>query len=186
MHLKWNQFERRFEAELSRDNFQIDLEAAKAAGFKTDGAPAWVWYSPKAMSLKWLRENRPPVLTIEVGARVEYERLLSVEETNARIKAELQVHKKTLKKTLDREKRQGEMHATVIPSKPGELYNYIGAEDLPPMSPRENPYVPPPSPDVLCFVCESPVHPFEYAEGTVNPACLWCRKKVLDNVEEVC
>lgn len=177
INLKWNQFERRFEAELSRDNFQIDLEAAKEAGFKTDGAPAWIWYSIKAMPLKWLREHRPPMLTIEADARVEYERLLPVEENNARLKTELQVHKKALKKTLDREKRQGELRTLVIPHKPDELFDYIGAEDLPPMPPFEKQYVSPPPPDVLCIVCKSPVYPYEYAEGTENSACLWCQKK---------
>ncbi len=181
MHLKWSQFERRFEAELSHNNFQEDLEGVKAAGFKSTGPPTWVWYSLKAMPLKWLRENRPPVLTIEAGARTEYERLLPVEENNARLKTELQAHKKALKKTLDREKRQGELITLVIPEK-----GYISAEDLPPMLPSEKQYVPPPPPNVLCFVCRSPVYPYEYTEGIENPACLWCQKKVLDFCDEVC
>lgn len=181
MHLKWNQFERRFEAELGSGGFKADLEAVKEAGFKTSGAPDWVWFSLKAMPLKWLRENRPPVLTIDASARAEYERLLPVEENNAKLKAELQVHKKALKKTLDREKRQSDLVTLVIPEK-----GYIGPEDLPPIPPSEKVYIPPPPPSVLCFVCKSPVYPYEYAEGTMNPACLWCQKKVLDFLDDVC
>ncbi len=181
MHLKWNQSERRFEAELSRDNFQMDLEAVKTAGFKTDGAPAWVWYSIKAKPLLWLREHRPPLLTINADARIEYERLLPVEENNARLKAELNVHKKALKKTLDREKRYGELHKLIIPEK-----GYIGVEDLPPMPPFEKKFISPPPSSVLCFICDSPIYPYEYAEGVEKPACLWCQKKVLDFSEVVC
>lgn len=181
MHLKWNPYDRRFEAALGSGGFKADLEAVKAAGFKTDGAPSWVWYSLKAMPLKWLRENRPPVLTIDAEARAEYERLLPVEENNARLKAELQVHKKALKKTLDKEKRQDALVTLDIPEK-----GYISAEDLPPIPPSEKQYVPPPPPDVLCFVCRVPVYPYEYEEGTPNPTCLWCQKKVLDFCDNVC
>lgn len=182
MHLKWNSTERRFEAELGSGGFRADLEAVKAAGFKTDGADSgWIWYSLKAMPLKWLRENRPPILTITTEARVEYERLLPVEENNARLKAELDVHKKALKKTLDAEKRQSSKKALVIPEK-----GYIDAEDLPPFPPSEKKYVAPPPPTTLCFICYSPIYPYEYSEGTENPACLWCQKKVLDISDEVC
>lgn len=186
MNLRWNGELHRFEAELGSGGFRADLEAVKAAGFKCDGPPSWVWHSAKALPLKYLREHRPPVLTIQDDARAQYERLLPIEEKNQEVRAELKKAKKEIRKQQAKVERQAELVEICIPHKPGELYDFLGAEDLPPMPPRENAYVRPPSPTVLCYVCKEPVYEFEYAEGTENPACLWCQKIVLDGDEEIC
>jgi len=181
VNLRWNGQLHRFEAELGSGGFRADLDAVKAAGFKCDGPPSWTWHSVKALPLKYLRENRPPVLTIEVEARAQYERLLPIEEKNAEVRAELKEAKKIVRKQRAKIERQAELVELHIPEK-----GYIDTEDLPPMPPFQSSHLIAPPPTVLCFVCKCPVYPYEYAEGTKNPACLYCQKIVLDNAEEVC
>jgi hypothetical protein len=175
MNLRWNPTFRRFEAEFT--DFQGDLEAVKAAGFKTDGPPEWVWYSYKASPLTKLRENRPASgLTITTEAKEQYAPLAAVEANNEKVKAEFAKHKKVLAKKLKEEKEEGK--ATPIPEK-----GYIDASDLPPMPPSNQKYNPPPCPKLRCFVCDSPVYFYEKQDP---PTCLWCEIKVLDNSTEVC
>lgn len=174
MNLRWNQELHRFEAELGSGGFRADLEAVKSAGFKCDGPPTWVWHSGSSLPLKWLRENRPPILTIEANARTEYERMLPLDEANAKVKAEAKAEKKAARKKKVKEQHQAELVQIHIPEK-----GYIGAEDLPPMPPMEHPFVRPLPPNTKCFVCNAPVYEYEYAPGA-PPACLWCQKTVLD------
>src|SRR6266403_3443547 len=136
MNLRWNGTYRRFEAEFSTD-FNGDLAAVKAAGFKTDGAPGWIWYTYKAGPLTKLREARPASgLTISSEAREQYTCLWAVEEKNAKLKAELTAHNKILKKKLKIEEQEGK--AMPIPEK-----GYIDASDLPPLPPCVHTYTPP-------------------------------------------
>jgi hypothetical protein len=175
MNLRWNGSLRRFEAEFS--DFSGDLTAVKAAGFKTTGAPQWVWYSVKAAPLTKLRENRPASgLTITPDAREQYTALLKVDESNAPVKAALEAHKKTLKKRAKIVEQ--EKNAVVIPEK-----GYIDASDLPPQPTHVKLYTPPPPPDTRCIICGDPVYFYEQLNP---PACLWCSKICLDNVSEVC
>jgi hypothetical protein len=166
VNLHWNAELRRFEAEF--EDFQGDLDAVRAAGFKTDGPPDWVWYSQRAGPLTKLRENRPASgLTITAEARAEYIPLAQVEAKNAETKAQFAEHKKTLKKKLEVEEQ--ETKAFVIPKK-----GYIDATDLPVMTPIERPYVSPPPPKEKCFICGSPVYFYEKQDP---PTCLWCEIK---------
>ena len=167
MNLRWNPDLYRWEAEFSSD-FQADLAAVKAAGFKTDGPPAWVWYSKKAEPLAKLKGT--PGLTITKEARERFEALHRLEEKNKAVKAEAAAYKKTLEK-------EGALVECVIPEK-----GYIDASDLPPIPPLEK-FIPPPPPSEKCFICESPVYSYEY-EG--RPTCMWCQKIVLDENEKVC
>ncbi len=179
MNLRWNGTFRRFEAEFSTD-FNGDLAAVKAAGFKTDGAPEWIWYTYKAGPLTKLRtENRPAFgLTITPEAREQYTSLWTVEEKNAKIKAELAAHNKTLKKKLKIEEQESK--AIKIPEK-----GYIDASDLPPMpsfvQPRPESSINLNAPK--CIICRGTVYFYEKQDP---PTCLYCEKIVLDNATEVC
>jgi hypothetical protein len=176
MNLRWNGTFRRFEAEFSQD-FHGDLAAAKGAGFKTDGAPEWIWYTYKAGPLGKLRENRPASgLTISPEAREQFVSLWAVEQKNAETKALLAEHNKELKKKLKMQEQEGK--ATPIPEK-----GYIDASDLPPLPPTATRYIPPPPPTTLCCICRAPVYFYEKQDP---PTCLFCEKIVLDISDEVC
>jgi hypothetical protein len=175
MNLRWNGTLRCFEAEFSSD-FQGDLAAVKAAGFKTDGPPQWVWYTAKAGPLNKLREARPASgLTINPDAKQQFAVLYEVELSNAKVKAELATHTKVLKKKLRVEEEQV-THAVHIPPK-----GYIDATDLPPYTPPAS-TLPKPIPLVgpACIICGDILAFYE------KLACLWCSKIVLDNCSEVC
>lgn len=175
MNLTWNSGLSRFEAEFSTD-FDGDYAAVKAAGFKTDGAPQWVWYTYKAGPLGKLRENRPPSgLTISPEAREQFTALGTLEEKNAKLKAELAAHNKALKKKLKIEEQQG--NAIVIPEK-----GYIDASDLPPYESKYTPYARPPWDGPICSICDDPLLSFELQNPRV---CLWCECTVLDFSEVI-
>jgi hypothetical protein len=176
MNLRWNPGLRRFEAEFSTD-FQGDLAAVKAAGFKTDGAPQWIWYSFKAAALTKLRKNKPASgLTITPEARAEYTPLSVMEARNAEIKAKAAEANKELKKKAKILEQEG--NAYEVPDK-----GYVDASDLPPLPCLSHPYKPPPAPATLCVICAAPIYFYERQDP---PTCLWCEKIVLDNVTEVC
>jgi len=174
MNLRWDGTFHRFVAEFSSD-FQGDLAAVKEAGFKTTGAPEWIWYTSKAGPLTKLRTLRPGLLTISPEARERYNSLSALEAKNEEIKAAAKKANKELKKTLAVEDKYVEL---VIPEK-----GYIDASDLPPSKPFENAYIPPPPPDTRCIICDQPVYFYEQQDPLV---CLWCSKIVLDNFTEVC
>lgn len=176
MNLRWNISLRRFEAEFSSD-FNGDLAAVKGAGFKTDGAPQWVWHTSKAGPLTKLREVRPASgLTITPEARSQYTPLAEMEAKNAKIKAEAASHNKVQKKKLKVAEQIA--NAIVIPAK-----GYIDASDLPPMPPSCYKYTPPPRPETTCIICLAPVY---FYEKQNPPTCLYCEKFVLDISDQVC
>lgn len=177
MNLRWNGTLRCFEAEFSSD-FQGDLAAVKAAGFRTDGPPDWVWSTTKAEPLNKLRETRPASgLTINSDAKQQFAALHAVELNNAKVKAELAVHKKTLKKKLKVEEVQV-THAVHIPPK-----GYIDASDLAPAQSLCKPFTPSNPPSTVCIICGDPIY---FYEKQTPPTCLWCEKIVLDNCVDVC
>lgn len=185
MNLRWNGTHRRFEAEFSSD-FQGDLEAVKAAGFKTTGAPEWIWFSQKAAPLTKLRENRPASgLTITAEAREQYTPLAALEAKNAEIKAQLAASNKALKKKL-KEEKQEESTTKPLPMKMCEKgYVCFSRGDLPPviLVDYESPKSKTPIPDLKCFICGQPVYFYEKQDP---PTCLWCEINVLDNSKDVC
>jgi hypothetical protein len=164
---------RRFEAEFS--DFGGDLAAVKACGFKTDGPPMWVWYTQKVTVINKLRENRPASgLTITPDAKAHYTTMAVSEEANAKVKAQAAQIRKEQQKVLKEAEEKSEL---IIPEK-----GYIGAEDLPLMPLSEKHYVPPPPPETLCIVCQTPVYFYELQNP---PTCLWCEINVLDNSSEI-
>jgi hypothetical protein len=174
VNLRWDATFRRFIAEFSSD-FQGDLAAVKAAGFKPDtSSGSWVWWTGKAAPLTKLRENRPASgLTITSEAKEQYAPLAAMEAKNTELKAEIAKANKELKKKLKQSADSS------MPEK-----GYIDASDLPPLPPLENPYVrPPQDPNApRCIVCKGLLELFLYGDDEPHPlACLWCQKSVLED-----
>ena len=178
MNLNWNPTLRRFEVQFH--DFNDEQPRAKAAGFKTDGPPAWLWYSHKAAPLTKLRENRPATLTISPEARTEYTKLKEVEDRNAATKALMAEHKKALKKKLKTDKQDS--------MKPDEYFDEglqcVCLKVEPKPFESTNPFVKPAPPETTCFICGTPVYFYEHGKEQ-KPSCLFCQKTVLDGFEEV-
>jgi hypothetical protein len=178
MNLRWNPSYRRFEVEFH--NLWEEQPLVKAAGFKTDGPPTWLWWSAKSAPLTELREGKPPQLTINPDAKVEYIALKALEDKQAELKKIAQKNAKELKKKLQHDKQDK--------LKPGEYFDEgvgficLKVDTSRPLAVAQK-YIPPPPPDEKCIICGEGVYPYEYA--TVI-ACLWCQKIVLDNDGEVC
>lgn len=177
-----------FIAEFSTD-FHGDLNAVKEAKFRTTGPPSWLWYTDKLASLNKLRENKPiSGLTINESAFQQYTKLSEMEALNEAARAAFAPVKEEQKKAKKQRKRE-EIVArtytkTVIPAKPGELYDFVGAEDLPP---TESKWVEPERPQWTgprCSYCQQPVY-IEYEKVEPVPICLYC-EKMLDNAGQVC
>lgn len=170
MNINWHPIERVFFAEFSAD-FAGDLEAVKAAGFKPLGVPPpWIWHapSPGIKALTKLRGSRPASgLTISPEALAIYQPLAEQEEKNEVVRKQVAELKKQKKK--EKKQRAQETGNCQIPE--GKIW--IEAEDLPPTPPFVSIFIPPPTPDLLCFVCQQPVYFYEYPD---IPMCLWCAK----------
>lgn len=161
MNITWDEAARCFIAELTAgEQRSADQQAAKAAGFRAS-PPAWRWSTPKVEPLLKLRKKRPASgLTITDKAFEVFTELNQIYEKNLETRRE-----------LAKAKRQ---HCDWLP--PGK--EFLSVEDLPPMKPLENAFVPPPPPEERCSNCDDPVYPYEYIG--VFPMCLWC-SKILDN-----
>jgi hypothetical protein len=169
MNIVWDSSAREFVAEF--DDFHGDLEAVKAAGFRTTGPPEWRWHapSPGIKALNRLRQNRPASgLTISPEALEVYKPLAEIEAKNDAVRKQLAEQKKKVKK----EQRESAKCDWLPVGK-----EYLEASDLPPMPPMERTYVPPPPPDLKCRECNQPIYMYEQQNP---PLCLWCEKE-LDN-----
>lgn len=175
MNLRWNPDLRRFEVEFH--NFTEEQPLVKAVGFKTDGPPAWVWYSYKSEPLTKLREKKPATLTINPDARTEYLALKEVEDRNAAVKAQMKENAKALKKKLKIDKQDAMRPDEYLDEETGMVCLRVLPSTA---APFEMPKSKTPIPSVLCFICEEPVFEYEYGEGH-KPSCLWCQKIVLDS-----
>lgn len=178
MNIIYNAQHGRFEAQFSTD-FNGDLAAVKGAGFKCDGPPSWVWHTIKLAALNKLRENKPiSGLTINESAFQQYTILTEMEAKNEAARAAFAPVKEEQKKAKKQRKREEQIertyHKVVIPHKPRELYDFIGAEDLPPWESKQMAPERPLWTGPRCFYCQQPVYPYENQE---LPACLWCEKK---------
>jgi hypothetical protein len=166
-----------FVAEFSTD-FHGDLNAVKTSGFRTTGPPQWTWYTSKLSVLNKLRENRPPSgLTIDENAYQAYIRLSEMEATNAKVReqfAPIAEKQKKAKKERKKQQLKEKTYVTlIIPPKPGELFDFIGMEDLPLLPPYEFKNPIPPHLGPWCTVCQAPVYLYEKQEP---PTCLFCEK----------
>jgi hypothetical protein len=160
----------RFEAQLSPgEHWQPDMEACKAAGFKTDGPPTWTWAAVKAAPLVKLRENRPPSgLSVTPEAFSKFQAMSQEEEKNAALLLTLKDAKKKIRKVQEIEQRE-----SALPDywKKGEF----GREDLPPeviaRSKSLLDWKRPKPPKETCINCDGPVYFYEQQDP---PMCLWC------------
>lgn len=170
MNIRWNPERHQFEAEFSSD-FQGDLEAVKEAGFRTTGAPEWLWYAPPPgiKALERLRAKRPKSgLTIAADAFPVYRRLTEQDAKNAEIRKAAA----ELAKANKKQKKKTEQEAVASELMPDDKI-YITAADLPPMPPSKNPYTPPPPPTELCQSCGQPLYFYESPD-----LCLFCEKSL--------
>ncbi len=170
MNIAYNITAARFEAQFSTD-FQGDLAAVKAAKFRCDGPPSWLWWTVKLDALNALRENKPASgLTIDNAAFPYYTRLVEMETANAAARAKFApIKEKQVKAKKERKKREDKERTyttVVIPEK-----GYIGVEDLSPQPPSEKPYIPPAPPETRCFMCQQPTYFYELPD-----LCLYCEK----------
>lgn len=167
MRLVWNKQERSFEAEFQ--DFKGDLEAVKAAGFKTSGPPSWVWYATKASQLDKLKEKRPASLTILEDALLEYQKLKKEEDEKAALLNELKAAKKAVKTALaDQPEEQS------LSSK--EWFEYVNTIESSGSEKVEHIWDGP-----ICSVCNCPVY---FYMTQTPPMCLWCEKQ-LDSEPEL-
>lgn len=180
MNLRWNTDLRRFEVEFH--DFASEQPLVKAVGFKTDGPPAWVWYSYKSEPLTKLRENKPSVLTISADARSEYNRLHVVEQRNAEIKAQMQTATKELKKKLKTEKQDAAKPDEYLDPETGIICQKIAPK--PPIRVESLANLKKDPPAEKCVICGDGLYDYEYPLSGPK-ACFWCQKVVLD-IEELC
>jgi hypothetical protein len=172
MRIIWDDQDNRFLAELTPgEQWREDMEAAKAAGFRTTGPPAWQWYAGTVETLENIRKNPPKSgLTITEQALEKYKPLLEKFKQKQELRKQFKQAQKTAKKQSKDPGVSG-LTELVIPEK-----GYIDASDLPPYVSK---WVPPvfQIPDIFCIVCEAPLYlPFpDYSD-----ICIWCEKIKLD------
>jgi hypothetical protein len=148
------------------DEWRNDLEATKAAGFKTTGQPQWYWYARKASCLNTLRENKPKSgLTITETALEKYKSLNEQEQQKVQLKKQYQKLKRAAQKQSLDTSISG-MVELVIPDK-----GYLVASDYP-----KSDWVPkfelaPMESIDRCLICDDPLAFFE------KTVCLWCEKE---------
>ena len=111
MRILWNENEKQFEAQFAiGEQWQSDKDAAQAAGFRTDGPPAWRWLTAKASVLTKLKAQASadalhvPALSITREAMGAYNRLRTIEDRDAELKKFAKEQKKLQKK--EQEQRQ--------------------------------------------------------------------------------
>lgn len=165
MNIRWSAAAQRFEAEFQE--FQGDLFCVKECGFKTDGAPGWIWWTQKIPVINKLRANKPVSgLTITPEALGVYTSLNAQEEKNAEVRKQLTAVRKEQKKagiTRDPD--------TIPTLPPGAAW--ISAEHLPPWQSliQHRPDTKPPENLPECVICGQKVYAYELQNP---PQCLWC------------
>ena len=120
MRILWNENEKQFEAQFATgDQWQADKDAAQAAGFRTDGPPAWRWYTEKAATLTKLKASASTLsfspISITREAMDAYNRLRKSEESVEELKEYAKQQKKLQKKAHEREQIKAEQDGEVEP-----------------------------------------------------------------------
>ena len=166
MRIIWNAEEQKFQAEFASNHWRDDMEAAKAAGFKTSGPPAWLWTTSKASVLNKLRKNRPVSgLTLTEVALEKFKFRDKQDTAKTELKKAFQAASKATKKaSLD--PRISGLTTMKVPAR-----GYIIASDLPPYTPVYTPFIRPAPPEELCLICDEPIYFYEHV------VCLWCEKE---------
>jgi hypothetical protein len=166
MRITWDERTKEFRAELQPGPaWHTEQATAKQAGFKSSGPPDWIWRTGKAAVLTKLRMNRPVSgLTISTDARIEYDRLKSIEDANAAVVKQLKDAKKAQKKELQESGTGGT----------GFEYDQDGWAVIEPADStiwRPDKYKPPVPPAEHCTVCSTPIY---FHERHDPPICLEC------------
>jgi len=128
MRIIWDDQENRFLAELTPgEQWRQDMEAVKAAGFRTTGPPAWQWYAGTVETLENIRENPPKSgLLITEQALEKYKPLLEKFQQKQELRKQFKQAQKTAKKQSKDSEISG-LTELIIPEK-----GYIDASDLQP------------------------------------------------------
>jgi hypothetical protein len=152
MNIRWNSLLSRFEAEFTSD-FQGDLSAVKAAGFKADtSSGSWIWWTGKVKVLQKLKPASGRTMTEQAFAI--YEPMAKIEEQNAATRKQFAAVQKAAK--------------IPAPETPNDKM-WIGPEDLPPWIPLNATVVRAPLPIGLCEGCG------EIADlEQPSNLCFWC------------
>jgi hypothetical protein len=167
MRLIWNSKEGCFEAEFQ--NFQTDLDAVKAAGFKTTGPPEWKWYTCKIEPLDKLRENRPASgLTILEDALDAYNRIKREKAAKDALLAELKAAKK---------ENPNSTGIKLIYEMCEQGFKCVQVEGA---GIGKAEYVPLVWSGPRCVICKDPVYFYEKQEP---PTCGWCEGQLDDAPE---
>lgn len=175
MRISWSDEHRAFEAEFAPgDAWAGDQQAAKDAGFKTQGPPSWAWRTATVKPLNALKAKRPESgLTISEEALAKYLPMQKAFEENETVLALLKEKKKVQKKKEKVESHEG-MTKVEVPEK-----GYIDATDLPKYTPpvvcafaRTSPLD---SNASKCISCGDVLYVYEHPKF-----CLWCEKIILD------
>jgi hypothetical protein len=167
MKIIWNEQFKQFEAQLTAgEHWSNDQQAAKKAGFRTEGPPNWVWLTQRVKPLIALKKSKPlSGLTITSEALENYNRLLAQEEANAAVKKQLKEAKKAQK-----EKQIEESGSTSF------QYDKDGWAVIDPgestIWSEKTKFIPPPLPTELCSVCRTPIYFYEQHEPIA--LCLDC------------
>jgi hypothetical protein len=167
MRILWNEQEHWFQAELGLGEFwRDDMELVKHVGFKTTGSPGWIWHTSKASILNKLRDAKPKSgLSITELALEKYKSLNEQETKQSDLKKEFLKQRKQAaenrpsnwKEYLDED--TGIMCKVVPPAEQKFVWKYV----------------PPPVPDLSCFMCGSPLYMYDLPD-----ICIWCDKIKLD------
>lgn len=168
MRIDWDASTRTFRAEFSPGaEWANDQQAAKDAGFKTSGPPAWSWSTPKVEPLNKLKAQRPASgLNISQEALAAYTQMQAVYEANQIVLTQLKEAKKERKRAEKKETHEG-LVQLVIPAK-----GYIDASDLPPWITLAIRTALPPNPNsAKCISCGDALYFYEHPKF-----CLWCEK----------
>lgn len=179
MRISWNPEQSVFQAEFSQEHWSADLESVKAAGFRTFGAPEWIWYAPPPgiKALNFLREKKPESgLAITELALEKYKNLKEQYDKKEEIKAALKEAKKAAKKQFEKAAQEEENRIALecMPEK-----GYLDASDFPPFPfPETHKYVSPEYPSVPCFICGCKVYLDSIFKTEPLPICLWCEKEI--------
>lgn len=182
MRIIWAEDCRCFEAVLTPGAlWKSDLEAAKATGFRTHGAPDWRWQAPSVRAVMRLRENKPESgLTISPEALAKYTPQAEQEAKNEEIKRQLAEGRKALKKETKQTKTKPKEDTIVGRKAPDK--GYLDSSDFPPYVSVAKPFIPLDNTYEykLCSNCGDEVETFLYSPTEPEPSfCMWC-EKVLD------
>jgi hypothetical protein len=169
MRVIWDDKDNRFLAELTPgEQWREDMEAVKAAGFKTDGPPAWSWHTTKASVLNKLRENRPKSgLVLTEVALTHYQTINQKEEEKTALKKQFKQAQKLAKKTEKFPERKTyfdeELQITCLFVEPKTTEFTMPKISTVTSADR-------------CMVCEDPLYCYDY-----NLICIWCKKELENN-----